>query len=64
MKTQEIRRNFLQHFKDRQHSIVASSSLVPHDDPILLFINAGMNQYLIYVNKLCFLTYLIYINLL
>ena len=45
MKTQEIRHNFLQYFKDRQHSIVASSSLVPHDDPTLLFINAGMNQF-------------------
>lgn len=45
MLTQEIRRNFLQYFKDNKHSIIASSPVVPHDDPTLLFINAGMNQF-------------------
>ncbi len=45
MLSQEIRRNFLKYFKERQHAIVPSSSVVPHDDPTLLFINAGMNQF-------------------
>ncbi|MBX3719218.1 MAG: alanine--tRNA ligase [Parachlamydiales bacterium] len=45
MLSQEIRRNFLKYFKDNGHSIVASSPVVPHDDPTLLFINAGMNQF-------------------
>ncbi len=45
MLSQEIRRNFLKYFKDKQHAIVPSSSVVPHDDPTLLFINAGMNQF-------------------
>ncbi|MDP1834507.1 MAG: alanine--tRNA ligase [Chlamydiales bacterium] len=45
MQTQKIRRGFLQYFKDHKHSVVASSSVVPHDDPTLLFINAGMNQF-------------------
>lgn len=45
MLTQEIRRKFLQYFKDHRHSVIASSSVVPHDDPTLLFNNAGMNQF-------------------
>ncbi|HEY2811412.1 MAG TPA: alanine--tRNA ligase [Rhabdochlamydiaceae bacterium] len=45
MLSQEIRRNFLKYFKERQHAIVPSSSVVPHDDPTLLFNNAGMNQF-------------------
>lgn len=45
METQTIRRKFLQYFKDRQHAIIASSPVVPHDDPTLLFNNAGMNQF-------------------
>lgn len=45
MITQDIRRNFLNYFKERQHSVIASSPIVPHDDPTLLFINAGMNQF-------------------
>ena len=45
MQTQDIRRKFLQYFKDRQHSVIASSPVVPHDDPTLLFTNAGMNQF-------------------
>lgn len=45
MITQNIRRQFLQYFKDHQHALIASSPVVPHDDPTLLFINAGMNQF-------------------
>ncbi len=45
MKTNEIRSAFLNYFKDNGHAVVSSSSLVPHDDPTLLFINAGMNQF-------------------
>ncbi len=46
MKTSaELRTAFLQFFVDRGHTEVASSSLVPHDDPTLLFTNAGMVQF-------------------
>lgn len=43
--TSEIRQLFLEFFKTKNHNIVSSSSLVPHDDPTLLFTNAGMNQF-------------------
>ncbi len=45
MLTQDIRRQFLKYFKEQGHSVIASSPVVPHDDPTLLFINAGMNQF-------------------
>jgi len=45
MKSAEIRRIFLQYFARNDHEVVASSSLVPADDPTLLFTNAGMNQF-------------------
>lgn len=45
MLIQEIRRKFNDYFKSRGHSHVPSSSVVPHEDPTLLFINAGMNQF-------------------
>ena len=41
----EIRRRFLEFFAARGHEVVKSSPLVPHDDPTLLFTNAGMNQF-------------------
>ena len=45
MKSSEIRQKFLDYFASKGHQIVASSSLVPHEDPTLLFTNAGMNQF-------------------
>lgn len=45
MKTTEIRRKFLDFFISKGHAEVSSSSLVPHNDPTLLFTNAGMNQF-------------------
>ncbi len=45
MKSAEIRDKFLKFFESKGHQIVASSSLVSHDDPTLLFTNAGMNQF-------------------
>src|ERR671910_2545192 len=41
----EIRRSFLEYFDRHRHRTVPSSPLVPHDDPTLLFTNAGMNQF-------------------
>jgi len=45
VKTSEIRQRFLDYFADRGHQVVASSPLVPHGDPTLLFTNAGMVQF-------------------
>ncbi len=45
MKSSEIRQQFLDYFASKGHAVVASSSLVPHEDPTLLFTNAGMNQF-------------------
>ena len=50
MSTDEVRNSFLKFFESKGHQIVDSSSLVPHNDPTLLFTNAGMNQF-----KDCFL---------
>ena len=41
----KVRDTFLDFFKQKQHTFVPSSSVIPHDDPTLLFANAGMNQY-------------------
>jgi alanyl-tRNA synthetase len=46
----ELRSRFLRFFAERGHTVVPSSSLIPHNDPTLLFANAGMNQF-----KDCFL---------
>ena len=45
MRAREIRSSFLDYFRRNGHTAVPSSSLVPHDDPTLLFTNAGMNQF-------------------
>lgn len=45
MKSDKIREEFLRFFKESGHKIFPSSSLVPEDDPTLLFANAGMNQF-------------------
>ncbi len=45
MKASEIRKAFLEFFRERGHNIVKSSSVIPYDDPTLLFTNAGMVQF-------------------
>ncbi len=45
MRSEEIRKSFLEYFRQRGHRIVPSSPLIPQDDPSLFFANAGMNQF-------------------
>ncbi len=45
MKSAEVRNSFINYFKKNAHTPVASSSLIPENDPTLLFANAGMNQF-------------------
>ncbi len=45
MKGSELRRSFLEYFKSKGHELIDSSSLIPENDPTILFANAGMNQF-------------------
>lgn len=45
MRTNQIRSSFLDYFAKNGHEIIASSPLIPHNDPTLMFANAGMNQF-------------------
>jgi alanyl-tRNA synthetase len=45
LKTNQIRESFLNYFAKNNHEIIASSPLIPHNDPSLMFTNAGMNQF-------------------
>ncbi|MGE3802553.1 MAG: alanine--tRNA ligase-related protein, partial [Candidatus Kapaibacterium sp.] len=45
MTSQELRRSFLEFFKEKGHAIVPSAPVIPHGDPTLYFTNAGMNQF-------------------
>ena len=48
MKSTDVRNTFLNYYKKQGHAQVVSSSLIPENDPTLLFANAGMNQLKIY----------------
>ncbi len=45
MKNSEVRSAFINYFKKNDHTVISSSSLIPENDPTLLFTNAGMNQF-------------------
>ena len=45
MKSSDIRNLFLKFFESKKHQIVESSSMIVRDDPTLMFVNAGMNQF-------------------
>ncbi len=45
MVSQDLRKKFLHYFQSKKHTIIPSSPVIPFDDPSLLFVNAGMNQF-------------------
>src|SRR5882762_4250949 len=45
MNSKEIRKSFIHFFEQRGHTVVPSAPVIPHDDPTLMFTNAGMNQF-------------------
>ena len=45
MKSSDIRSHFLKFFESKNHRIIKSSSMIVKDDPTLMFVNAGMNQF-------------------
>ena len=45
MKSDTLREEFLSYFQNLNHEVVASSPVIPRNDPTLLFANAGMNQF-------------------
>ena len=45
MTSKEIRKSFVEFFEEKNHKFIRSSSVIPSDDPTLLFTNAGMNQF-------------------
>ena len=51
MTTSEIRKTFYNYFEDKGHVIVPSAPMVVKDDPTLMFINAGMNQFKDYFSR-------------
>ena len=50
LSSQQIRKIFIDYFLERQHDYIHTSSTIPHDNPTLLFANAGMNQVFSYVH--------------
>ena len=45
LSSSQIRKQFIDFFKEKEHDFIRSSSVVPYEDPTLLFTNAGMNQF-------------------
>ena len=56
MTSKEIRNQFLEFFKNKEHKIVQSSPVVPYDDPTLLFTNAGISLRMFFSDKASVIT--------